>query len=154
MYTAIIRTDDPNYIPASSSQLKEVMNMVLELRDEIKTKTEAMHLIDSAVGSPSPQNGVQGFTGARFSCLAAKWREETAFCSSLIEMATHPAYQQIIGMGRAAVPCILRELAREPDHWFWALKAITGEDPVPEKWRGDLKKMTEAWLEWGARSGY
>ena len=36
----------------------------------------------------------------------------------------HPAYQQIISMGEAALPLILRELERNKDHWFLALMAI------------------------------
>jgi hypothetical protein len=68
-------------------------------------------------------------------------------------MAMHPAYQQIIGMGREVVPLILRELEREPDHWFWALKAITGEDPVPEQHRGRVRAMADAWIRWGREHG-
>lgn len=73
--------------------------------------------------------------------------------SSITQMATHPAYQQIIGMGKDAVPLILDELRREPDHWFWALHAITGDDPVPSNGRGKLEGMTRAWLDWGVRRG-
>jgi len=65
-----------------------------------------------------------------------------------------PEYQQIIGMGRDAVPLILEELQKEPDHWFWALAATTGEDPVPPEHKGKLSEMTKAWLEWGERHGY
>ena len=65
-------------------------------------------------------------------------------------MAMHPAYQQIIGMGTPALPLIFQELQREPDHWFWALGAITGENPVPEEDAGDLDAMTDAWLSWGS----
>lgn len=43
----------------------------------------------------------------------------------------HPAYQQIIGMGEKALPLILRDLRDRPTgHWFWALNAITGEEPT------------------------
>ena len=91
---------------------------------------------------------------ARFNRLAAQWRAETSFCSSVIEMATRPAYQQIIGMGRIAVPYILRDLAKGPQHWFWALIAITGENPVDEDDKGNLPRMTQAWLEWGTKNGY
>lgn len=66
----------------------------------------------------------------------------------------HPAYQRIIGMGDAAVPLILQELERSPDHWFWALNAITGADPVPESRRGVMSEMVKAWLEWGVQHGY
>src|SRR5438132_14031200 len=52
-----------------------------------------------------------------FEELANQWRADTAFLSSVSKMATHPAYQQIIEMGPAVVPLILRELERGPDHW-------------------------------------
>jgi hypothetical protein len=66
----------------------------------------------------------------------------------------HPAYQQIIGIGPAAVPLLLRELERDVDHWFWALKAITGVDPVPPASRGKVREMAAAWLRWGRDQGY
>lgn len=89
----------------------------------------------------------------RFEELTRQWKEVTQVTSSITEMSTHPAYQQIIGMGKDAVPLILAELRREPDHWFWALRAITGEDPVPAADRGKLQAMTRAWLEWADRRG-
>ena len=86
--------------------------------------------------------------------LVQQWRAETEFSSSLTEMAAHPAYQRIIGMGRLALPLIFRELAAEPDHWFWALKAITGGDPVPPSHRGNIEMMAADWLTWGKSRGY
>jgi hypothetical protein len=91
---------------------------------------------------------------ARFRDLVQQWKAATEFTSSLTQMVTHPAYQQIIGMGKEAIPLILEELQREEDHWFWALKAITGEDPVPPGDRGQLPKMTEDWLRWAEEHGY
>jgi hypothetical protein len=90
----------------------------------------------------------------RFEQLAETWLKEVAFSSSVIEMVTHPSYQQIIGMGKVAIPYILAALSKQPDHWFWALKAITGEDPVPAEDRGDIQKMTQHWLKWGIQNGY
>jgi hypothetical protein len=90
----------------------------------------------------------------RFQKLAKQWKKETAFTSSQVEKATNPSYQQIIGMGPWAVPLILEELARRPDHWFWALKAITSNDPAREEDRGDLDKMTRAWLRWAEEKGW
>jgi hypothetical protein len=62
-------------------------------------------------------------------------------------------YQQIIGMGPGAVPLILAELSQETDHWFWALEAISSENPVPPEAAGDVEKAAEAWLDWGRRKG-
>jgi hypothetical protein len=90
----------------------------------------------------------------RFRYLAGAWKAGRGATSSLTVMAIHPAYQQIIGMGPAVVPLLLRELEREPDHWFWALKAITAADPVPpEKW-GRVSEMAAAWIQWGRDRGY
>jgi hypothetical protein len=93
-------------------------------------------------------------TEKAFRELVEKWRAGTAFISSLTRLAMHPAYQQIIGMGRAAIPLLLRELQSTPDHWFWALTAITGENPVNEKDAGNLQKMAETWIEWGRQRNY
>jgi hypothetical protein len=65
-----------------------------------------------------------------------------------------PSYQRIIGLGPAVLPFLLRELEREPDHWFWALKAITGADPVPPSSRGKVREMARFWIEWGRQQGY
>lgn len=86
--------------------------------------------------------------------LAEQWRRETGMMSLVTKMSMHPAYQRIIGMGQAVVPLILRELEQEPDHWFWALQAITGANPVKSQQRGRLKQMAEAWIQWGRENGY
>ncbi len=90
----------------------------------------------------------------KFLILKAKWEQETAILSSAREKAMHPAYQEIIGMGEAIVPLILSEMKQNPKHWFWALKSITGENPILPEQRGIMNEMTRAWLEWGNNKGY
>lgn len=90
----------------------------------------------------------------KFRGLVDTWKNETQASSSVTEMAMHPAYQQIIGMGPAAIPLIIRELENKPDHWFWALKAITGVDPVKPSERGKVRKMAAAWVRWAKEEGY
>jgi hypothetical protein len=89
-----------------------------------------------------------------FAELASTWRSETGHLSSITQKAIHPAYQRIIGMGERALPLILRELQARRGHWFWALHAITGEDPVPPEDAGDVDKMRDAWLELGRIRGW
>ena len=89
----------------------------------------------------------------RFEELAEKWRRECSHLSSVREMVLHPAYQQIIGMGKEAIPFLLRELERQPNHWFWALWAITQENPVAPEHQGRVPEMARDWLEWGRRRG-
>jgi hypothetical protein len=86
--------------------------------------------------------------------LADRWRAETLYLSSSTDIAMHPAYQRIIGLGPAVIPLILAELARQPDRWFWALHALTGVDPVLPSDRGKLPAMTQAWLRWGRENGH
>ena len=89
----------------------------------------------------------------RFESLAAQWKEETRYLSSTTDIATNGAYQRIIGMGMPAVPLILEDLRHQPYHWFWALSAITGEDPVPQSLRGRVREMADVWIAWGAEKG-
>ncbi len=90
----------------------------------------------------------------RFERLATQWKRQRGPTSSISEMALQPAYQQIIGLGPVAIPLLLQELEHAPDHWFWALKSITGEDPVLAEHRGHLRAMAEDWLTWGREHGY
>lgn len=83
-----------------------------------------------------------------------QWKEATLLMSSITEMATHPAYQEIIGMGKAVLPLIFAEMVRAPDQWFWALKAITGADPVAAADRGNMRAMTQEWLSWAKANGF
>jgi hypothetical protein len=91
----------------------------------------------------------------RFDRLAATWKAETELHSKVTKRILHPAYQKIIGMGEAAIPFILKDLAENgPDDWFWALTAISDENPITEEMAGDMHAMTEAWLQWGKKAGY
>ncbi len=89
----------------------------------------------------------------RFEHLRDEWKSRSRYLSNSAQIAMLWPYQQIIGMGLPAVPLILAELCRETDHWFWALEAITGKDPVPPQAAGNVEQMAKAWLEWGKQEG-
>jgi len=91
---------------------------------------------------------------AKFTRLRDKWKSERGPESSTTRLIMQPAYQTIIGMGPNVIPLLLRELEHEVDAWFWALQAITEEDPVPPESRGNWKEMAKAWLAWGEQRGY
>ena len=90
----------------------------------------------------------------KFKELAEEWRTETEMLSLVSQMASHPAYQKIIDMGSPVIPLLLKELEKEPDYWFWALREITGENPVQPEQKGQLKQMARAWLQWAKEQGY
>lgn len=141
------------------------------LRDTTIGLASAMLLTVSAAGA-SPQSvqlqrelgGLAGYYALpasrlregrrdRFRRLAQQWSTETRWVSSTTQLAMHPAYQGIIGMGRDVLPFILEELRSNSGQWYWALKAISNEDPVPPRDRGLVKRMDQAWLRWGERKG-
>lgn len=72
----------------------------------------------------------------------------------LVKKPVRSAYQQIVDMGPTVIPLILRELEQRPNHWFAALRAITGENPIQPEQRGRTKQMVEAWLNWAREHGY
>jgi hypothetical protein len=87
-----------------------------------------------------------------FDKLAQLWYADTAKLSIVHQMAMHPAYQAIIGMGRDALPFIFRELQQTRDHWLWALNAITRQDA--SKPNQTFDQAVDAWLDWGKNRGY
>lgn len=100
--------------------------------------------------APQPTETVEG----RFRRLEATWIAEVGHLSSSKALSNHPAFREIIGMGPAVVPLMLRDLEERPRLWVWALPEITGADPVPASDRGDIAKMSEAWLRWAKHNGY
>src|SRR5439155_22227751 len=90
----------------------------------------------------------------RFRQLAARWKAERPPHSSSSRLTDHPAYREIIALGRRAIPWLLAELEREPDHWFSALKQLAGADPVRPEHRGNIEAMAADWIGWGRAHGY
>jgi len=86
--------------------------------------------------------------------LVTTWRNETQIAPTAVDLAMHPAYQRIIGMGNKVVPLLLRELEERPDHWFWALESITGAHPILPSQQGNIPQMSDAWLKWAEENGY
>ena len=86
--------------------------------------------------------------------LVTEWHAEVAALSSTTARVRHPSYRAIVALGPAVVPLLLRELEQRPNHWFTALEALTGADPVAPSDRGRIGPMTDAWIKWGKEHGY
>lgn len=110
-------------------------------------------LLDAERHYRAPISRQREASSEKFRVLARRWRRETGSLSSPTQIAMHPAYQQIIGMGQDALPFIVRELESQPDHWFWALRAIAGVNPIPPSHRGQIAEMVRDWLNWARREG-
>lgn len=116
----------------------------------MSTPTLPLASENATVSAPAPGET----TEQRFRRLEKVWNAETAFLSSVTDLCSHPAFQEIIGMGEAVVPLMLRDLEQQHGFWMWALPEITGADPVPEAERGMIGRMSEAWVRWGRENGY
>ncbi len=94
----------------------------------------------------------------RFSELVAAWKAGRGHVASINKWVQQPAYQRIIDLGRKhkdeIISLLLRELEQSPDHWFWALKELTGVNPVTSECRGSVIEMAKCWITWGREQGY
>ncbi len=89
----------------------------------------------------------------KFRDHAARWERETGYLSSTPKKILHESYQAIMAMGPDVVPILLRDLQTTQRSWFWALRHLTGADPIPPEDRGRLDKMIAAWAAWGKKEG-
>lgn len=150
-------TDDPDYLPSDKNDIYRLEQKIEKLERCVYTYLPAISpeiLQPHSVESRRNINLIPTPIKEKFERLSCQWKNETLFVSTILESVTHPAYQQIIGMGEQAVPLILSCLSERHDHWFWALMAITGENPVSPNHRGQLPLMANSWLEWGEKNGY
>jgi hypothetical protein len=81
-----------------------------------------------------------------FAELSDKWALDTLTSSSVTEIALHPAYQRIIGLGMQALPLIVERMRVSSEPWFWALRAIVGTDAAEGK--TTVRDAIEAWTNW------
>jgi len=88
-----------------------------------------------------------------FERLADAWEADTQHFSSTTQLVLHPNYQRIIGMGPAILPLLFARLRHRPHQWFWALRAITGQDPVRPENVGNLEAMANDWMAWARGHG-
>ena len=90
----------------------------------------------------------------RFYEFRDKWLAETMILSSSTAIAANVNYQAVIALGADVVPLILEDMAQTPHHWFEALNILTGENPVPKEYAGNIRLMTKFWLQWGNEQGF
>jgi hypothetical protein len=86
--------------------------------------------------------------------LAEKWLSERPRGIDVGESIEAPEYQEIINLGYRAIRPLLLLMRKKPDHWFYALNVITGENPVPPDSEGRIADMASAWIKWGKQRGY
>ena len=85
-----------------------------------------------------------------FEALSSVWHRDTDRLSSLARKFDHPSYRAVLARGKEAVPFILREIERQPGHWHYALRTLTGADPVPPG--ATATEACQRWVAWGRPS--
>jgi hypothetical protein len=127
---------------------------VLERRkkDSLQAFARALTIEQPIIGQPIVVLQDLGL-GKRFRVEAQKWEQDTMHLSSTARRVLHPSYQAIMGMGPDVVPILLRDMQQTGRQWFWALRHITGENPVDPSDLGKVDKMISAWIKWGKKEG-
>ncbi len=84
----------------------------------------------------------------RFNLSVSMYESQTAMISG--DTSDNHYYQAIIDEGAAVLPLIYENLRSKNNlvHWYPALRAITGANPVPLDDRGFVKKMDAHWINW------
>ena len=147
----------------SMGSLEKLSGEVEADETSIGGKARNMHIEKRkrrVTGTGGKDNRRQPDTSQRLESLfreqVTTWKRETGHLSSVTKARSHPSYLRIIGLarsssGRKLERLLLKELESEPDHWFDALTAITGANPVePEH---DFDEAVGAWLSWGRERG-
>jgi hypothetical protein len=105
--------------------------------------------------TPVPATPAAESIEQRVAQLLGRWREETMYLSDSTRMTSHPAYQELIALGPAALPFLFRDLEQTKDgHLTKALTAITGARPIPADACGQMRRIAETWLRWAKDNGY
>lgn len=112
---------------------------------EIGTKNQLV--FNKVIISRKPPTATTNFA-IIFEELADQWQRETSHLSFVSQRMRHPAYTRIINMGKSVVPLIIKQLEQEPDHWFYALTSLTGENPIPADFTGTVNDAADLWIQW------
>ena len=75
-----------------------------------------------------PSAETDEMTERRFRQLEAIWEADTMFLSDANKIIEHSAFQEIIAMGEAVIPFMLRDLEKEPHGGRREVASALGRD--------------------------
>lgn len=95
----------------------------------------------------------------KFEELKAQWKQETMHLSRMDKVIEHPAHQEIIQMGKKALPLIFQDIIQNNNcDWMATLYLIVKEidelPHFPEEIRGKYVECHRIWLEYAVKRGY
>jgi hypothetical protein len=89
-----------------------------------------------------------------FKRLASQCRRETAVLSNPRQIAAHPAYQQIVRLGKPAIAHIIGAMENDGGLWFQAIASIAGEKPKGVQRSTDIGSAIEQWTALSRERGW
>jgi len=150
------RVPVPVLTAAVQTRIGDLVLRANDLRDDAwNRELDAISSLEDIVQRGNIRRAPAKDISTRFRKLVATWKNDRPATSSSVKSLTlHPAYQEIIEMGDDALPLILEELQERPDHWFVALRTITGENPIRREHQGKMTLMAKDWIEWAVTKGH
>ena len=94
-------------------------------------------------------------TEERLETLAAEWRrhcQRVSFSSNPGDYLNHPAFEQLAGLGDAAVPWIMQRYTSDDVPWEAILERITGVNLQDDPSVFDAVVVQERRLQWWAQN--
>ncbi|RYC50438.1 hypothetical protein [Flagellimonas olearia] len=86
------------------------------------------------------------FLQDKFDSLVEAWKENTWFESNSDRIIEDENFQEILNLGKQAIPLIIKNIDENPSHLVWALNIITGmhiKSPV----RMNVTQSCKKWVE-------
>jgi hypothetical protein len=76
----------------------------------------------------------------QFNCSGSEKLPTLLVAGTVLDSSGLSLNQSITAVGQPAIQLLLREVEHLTGRWFWALKVITRQDPIPPDDRGKIKK--------------
>ncbi|MCC2631959.1 MAG: hypothetical protein K0S20_658 [Patescibacteria group bacterium] len=93
----------------------------------------------------------------RFQMHTGRWRHETRYHSNPNIIFSNSHAREIVAMGSMALPMICNEMVRgnriRGGFWFMFMYELTGANPAPRRYAGNLYMITHAWIDWARKAG-
>jgi hypothetical protein len=138
-YSPINLEKKPSYVTSSVwGEKTDILQDVYAMRHDI--------VLALSIGSAIVYR--ESNIAVKFEEFATQVEEDCKHLSSPSQIAMHPSYQKIIGMGEPIIPLLIQKLDESPVMWFWALNAISEVNPVPKAHKGNIKLMIKDWKNW------
>ena len=83
-----------------------------------------------------------------FTSLKDKWINETLIVSDPTELYSNENYQKIISLGDDIIPLLIKDMYNFKGDWSYALKKITGDNPVKKESKGKIDEIKKDWIDW------